>query len=468
MSISLEARGMPRILFADDDDIGTMQGLQRIIHPAQRRLENPVVAPDRPWENSIIMGGTVRLEADGTYRMWYQSYGNGTYLNLFAESSDGVHWAKPDLGQYEDYEGRLQNNIFLSRMALRSQDRRPPRVNQDHNPNVLYTPHLGPERTYTLVSYDYARSGYATYDGYFLAHSPDGTHWSDGPRDPVIPGHADVGWFTYDEVDAKYRGIVKNFLNIRGHRRRSVFWTESPDGYEWTLPLPALVPDLEDDAWGEGQDGSHTQYYGMPIARYESLFLGFLQDFRVTDTGGNQDGPIDVQLTCSRDGREWVRVGDRQPVLALGQPGAWDAGMVLTGNSLVVDGDEVRVYYSGCAGTHEQGKLSQIGMASWPRDRLVGLRASAEDGVLQTELHRAGEHLHINADASADGAVVAQLVGEDGQVLAGCSAAQCEPLRADALDYVVRWGDTNPGLSGRSLAVRLHLTRAEIFSLWWD
>jgi len=82
---------MTRILFADDGDISTTQNLQRIIHSAHRCPENPVLAPNRPWETSLTMGGTVRLEA-------------------------------------------------------------------------------------------------------------------------VIPGHADVGWFTYDEADGLFRGIVKNFL----------------------------------------------------------------------------------------------------------------------------------------------------------------------------------------------------------------------------------------------------------------
>lgn len=293
---------MTRILFVDDDGIGSMQGLQRLIHPAQKSPQNPVLVPDRPWEASIIMGGTVRMEADG---------------------------------------------------------------------------------------------------------------------------------------------------------------------YEWTLPRPAVVPDLEDENWTDGQDGRHTQFYGMPIARYESVLLGFLQDFRVSDTDGNQDGEIDVQLTCSRDGRKWVRVGDRRPILALGETRTWDAGMVLTGNSLVVDGDEVRVYYSGYAGTHAQGGRIQIGMASWSRDRLVGLRASSEGGVLQTGLHRAGEHLHINADA-ADGEILAELIDEDGQVIAGFNTAQCETLRADTLDHVFSWGDMPSGPEGRSVAVRLHLARAEVFSLWWD
>jgi hypothetical protein len=175
-----------------------------------------------------------------------------------------------------------------------------------------------------------------------------------------------------------------------------------------------------------------------------------------------------VQLTCSRDGREWTRVGDRRPILRLGEPSTWDAGMVLTGNSLVVDGDQVRVYYSGYCGTHEHGGSIEIGMASWPRDRLVGLRAAAAGGQLQTGLHRAGARLHINAAVSAGGEVAAELIGPDGQVVAGYGAAQCEPLRTDALDHVVGWGDTCSGMTGSSVSVRLHMTCAEVFSLWWD
>lgn len=461
---------MRRILFIDDEDIASMQGLQRVIHPARRAEENPVMVPEHPWEERIIMGGTVRQESDRGYRMWYQSYGRHTYLNLYAESADGLHWTKPVLGQYEDFEGNVRNNIFLSRLALRSEDRRPPETNQDHNPNVLYTPHLGPERTYTLISYDYGRSGYAAYDGYFLAFSPDGLRWTDGPQDPVIPGHADVGWFTFDEMDALFRGIVKNFLNIRGHRRRSVFRTESRDGYDWTLPRLAVFPDLEDEAWTEGRPGYHTQFYGMPIVRYESALLGFLQIFRVTDTENpSHDGEIDVQLTCSRDGRRWTRVGDRRAIVELGEVGTWDSGMVLTGNSVVVDGDEVRVYYSGADHTHAQRGRTRIGMAAWPRDRLVGLRTSSEGGVLQTTLHTAGGRLHVNAETSGSaGEVVAELIGEDGRVIEGYEASNCEALRTDDLDHGFRWRDVSSDLAGRPAAVRLYLTRAEVFSLWWD
>jgi len=461
---------MSRLLFLDDGDIAASHGLTRVIHPAAKHPGNPIIVPDRPWEENPFMGGTVRVEPGRGYRMWYQTYGReNSFLNLYAESDDGIDWQKPSLGLYEDRDGDRANNIFLSRLALRSDDTKPARTSQDHNLNVLYTPHLGSERTYTLISYDYAVSGYAPYDGYYLAFSPDGLHWTDGPQGPVIPGYADVGWFTYDEDDQRFRGIVKSYYNIRGYNRRSINATESLDGYNWTLPRPAIVPDAEDDAWAEGRPEQHTQFYGMPIVRYESLLLGFLQQFRVTAAGRNQDGYIDVQLTCSRDGQHWTRVGDRQPILALGPAGAWDSGMVFTGNSLVVDGDLVRIYYSGAAQTHETSGPTrlQLGLAVWPRDRLVGLRASAAGGEVQTTVHVAGSRLHVNADASS-GELTTELVGEDGQVIAGCQASVCQVLRMDALDHVVHWQGSPTNIEGRSVSVRLHLHAAEVFSLWWD
>jgi hypothetical protein len=107
-------------------------------------------------------------------------------------------------------------------------------------------------------------------------------------------------------------------------------------------------------------------------------------------------------------------------------------------------------------------------MAFWPRDRLVGLRASAQGGVLHTVPHIAGRRLHINADASGPGEIVAELVGEDGRPMAGYGVSNAEPLRTDALDHTFRWRDASHGPTDRAVAVRLHITRAEVFSMWWD
>ena len=342
---------------------------------------------------------------------------------------------------------------------------------------------MGKGRTYTLLAYDYADdgshtkkrlddSGYGAYDGFYLAFSEDGIHWTDGPKDPVIPGHADVGYFIYDELDGKFRATVKNFLNIRGWRRRSVLWTESDDGYSWKLPQPAVIPDLVDDAWAQGNDEHYTQYYGMPIFRYGSLILGFLQDFRCTNGAMTNEGPIDLQLTSSRDGQHWNRVGDRSPVLERGEEGDWDWGMVMSGNTLVPDGDVVRIYYSGSNALHggetADGlpKQRHIGMATWPRDRFVGLRAGSAGGGFLVGLRVDGDELHVNANAEG-GSLVAEVI-EKGRPVPGLEASNCVPLTADSLDHALRWrgGALLGSLKGKHVEVSIKLTNAEVFSLW--
>ena len=226
-------RDSNKILLIDDYHIDECTGLHRVIHPGIK-AEHPVLTADQPWEAINQMGGTVRKE-NSSYRMWYDSWvcnakHNG-YSSLYAESDDGINWVKPNLKKYKDFNGNINNNIYLNRISLRENTISPPiNVEQDHNKNILYTPHLGTGKTYTMLAYDYARTAYGPYDGYYLAYSDDGINWTDGPLEPVIPGHADVGWFMYDERHKMFRGIVKQYLNIRGYSRRSVLWTESKKG----------------------------------------------------------------------------------------------------------------------------------------------------------------------------------------------------------------------------------------------
>ena len=93
-----------RALFVDDHDIGSARGLTRVIHPGSKHGD-PVMVADRPWEHNLLLGGAVRKEA-GRYRMWYESYSRETqYINLHAESSDGLNRTKPSLGLFEDFDG---------------------------------------------------------------------------------------------------------------------------------------------------------------------------------------------------------------------------------------------------------------------------------------------------------------------------------------------------------------------------
>ena len=451
-----------RILFIDDAQVQSMDGLQRRIHPGEKYEGNPVLRGDRPWESDQAMLGTV-LKEDGLYRMWYGSGVGGrgdtkaVMWALYAESDDGIEWRLPDLGQFADPEGSMKNNVFLD-----------PESRPHHYSNVMRTPQLGPGRRYTLL----ALSGLSHY----IRFSDDGLSWTDWSSEPVIPRFADVGFYMYDERENLFRGMVKTHLLIRGRGRRIQNWTVSEDAHDWTLPQPAVIPDPIDDAWTGGDPDKASQIYGIPIFRYGPLLLGFMDILRSTDammgtTGLNAQGVLDVQLISSRDGRRWERVGDRRRILEMGKRGEWDGGHIRSAKSFVEDGDELRLYYFAMDrphGAHRKGDRKRaIGLARWQRDRLVGLRAGDGGGELVTVPVPGGRELHVNADASK-GQVSAELLDETGRILPGFERAACRPFDGDSLDHTIRWRGQAAGASaGGSLRVRLNVRHAEVFSLWF-
>ena len=104
-------------LFVDDAEIQQYVNLARVVNRPRKHPE-PVVAVDRPWEGCRDQAwGSVVQEPDGLLRMWYFSFPTRSPDELdrggycYAESRDGVHWEKPDLGVAE-FRGSKANNIW--------------------------------------------------------------------------------------------------------------------------------------------------------------------------------------------------------------------------------------------------------------------------------------------------------------------------------------------------------------------
>jgi len=86
----------------------------------------------------------------------------------------------------------------------------------------------------------------------------------------------------------------------------------------------------------------------MPIFRYEDLYIGLPAIFyRTADQDG--DGFHHVQLICSRDMRDWKRLGDRRAFIGPSpvDSGAYDLTRILPPSRPILRGDELWFYYTG-------------------------------------------------------------------------------------------------------------------------
>ncbi|HOD49309.1 MAG TPA: hypothetical protein PKY01_08785 [Candidatus Hydrogenedentes bacterium] len=443
-------------LFVDDVMLAHKDGVVRR-SSACRKLEQPVLTADKPWERTdidrrIYVYGTALPREDGTgCRMWYMGYPN---LLLYATSDDGIHWERPNLGLVE-FEGSKDNNLLDIKL---------------HSPSIIHEADASdPRQRYKMLGYQ--KSGGDR--GYWVAHSPDGLHWEFYDKNPVLPG-GDTCTLAYDPDTRQYFAFHKLSHEYRGETRRLVYLAVSKDMQTWTEPELVMAPDEADDRQTRAEGGRCSHFYNMSAFRYGSQWLGLVTHFRYMGPPSvsgpeqsGQDGPIDVQLVHSRDGRHWNRSEDRSPVIPNG-PYDYDAGCILgVANQPIVTGDEVWMYYSAITTTHGgyiPKKQISIARAAWRLDGWCSLHAGEAGGVIETvPLRPEGDRLTVNAAASG-GAVAVAVLDASGNPVAGYGDPDCTPLKRDDVRQPVRWKNRDGLPLERPIRLRFRLRNADLFS----
>ncbi len=444
-------------LFVDDAGILRKEGVTRTAH-ACRKLDAPVLQAEAPWEadridRRVYLYGTVLRQPDGSFRMWYM---HATNRFLYATSADGVHWTRPNLGLVSFSDSKANNILPI---AL-------------HSPSLIVDPRASdPAQRYKLLGCDTAPG---PKRGYSAAHSSDGLDWQLHPKNPVLPG-SDTCTLSYDPVTGEFLAFHKLTHMNREHKRRLVYLAVSRDMQSWSEPELVLAPDDIDDEQTRREGGICSHFYNLSAFPYGSQWLGLVTHFRhlsATPAAGTarsgQDGPIDVQLVHSRDGRTWSRCEDRTPVIPNG-PHAYDAGCILgVANQPVMVGDEVWVYYTAITTTHGGAmpeKQVSIARAVWRRDGWVSLDAGAGGGVVETIPLPPGRLLTVNADAAA-GNLTVEILAPGGLPLPDYTHQDCVPLRGDGIRQPVRWKHhaTLPTCPGIRLRFRMNNARLYSYS----
>jgi hypothetical protein len=430
-------------LFVDDELIETMHGLRLQMHSP--RLAEVVLRKDRPYEDSTLYDPVVMLD-QGRYRLWYRTnFNHPPFYTGYAESQDGVHWIKPELGLVE-FQGSKSNNLVWSSAFGEGS----PRVL-----SIFKDPRLdcrAEERYKAACVVDI--SGRA---GLWALVSPDGLRWRPLRKEPILTDGAfdSHNIVLYDAARDCYAAYYRDF--DRGVRQ--VKRATSKDFIHWSR---GEYIDL-----GRGPREHLYKNAATPYYRRPDLILMFPKRFleeRPAPYGWQYSGLSDITFMTSRDGFHFRRTF----LEALIRPGLdarnWHERAIEVGQGLVPTGrDEMSLYVVQNYRTDNV----HIRRAVLRPDGFVSLHGDAQGGEMTTRpLTYLGSRLSLNYSTSAAGSVRVEIQDAAGKPLPGRDLASCKEIYGDELERIVTWTDGGDVAkwSGRPIRLRFAIRDADLFS----
>ena len=461
-------------------------GIELSIEPAQK--SEIFFHPEHPWEQDARIDICTMMHEGGRYRLWYgttKSDDRSENYICYAESDDGYHWSRPELGLVE-YEGSSKNNIISADRehhlgAVFMDPAGPPearykainpggRYYRDGKLDTNMTSEQFKELLIALdlggVSPEERRKKVEVRQTVHASVSPDGIHWTN-LDEPIL----DVGntmldthnLCTYDPYQQKYVAYLRGHVN---GRRRVVRRAESRDFAQLEEPRFCLIPDPQDPADDDIYNPCYSPYPNQPLyLMFPSLY------HRIAST-------LDIQLAVSRDSYNWQRP-ERRPIIDRSYDGGEYGALYAYPNLLDLDNGEWRLAYTGHHRKHDfldRGRNYPVDFehrwASWKKDRLVGLEAPDEGFVVLMTKPCAGAQLHLNYRTAPDGWIKVELVKlpetppKPVDAFEGFGLEEAETLSGDELSRVVSWNGKSDlaDLKGKDVYLRLHMYKAKVFS----
>ena len=460
-----------RQLFIDRRFIVDDQGIELRMNVPTKM--GAVITPEKPWESGRVFAGGTVLEDGGRYRMWYMAVPPFVeYDRIFlcyAESHDGVTWAKPSLGVYE-WQGSKANNIVVE--------------TNTETGTVFIDPRAPASERYKLLATLSGKEA-GVERGMYVYGSPDGFRWQLNPTRlfPLRPDTQNQAFF--DERIGKYVIYMRIWDPLRKVGRIETDDILKPWPYDRSAPAVKFPSGLYPGkhvplAFGyDENDPEDSDHYTSAVVRYPwgadayfmfpSAYLHFPPPPR---SKFKNDGPVDIQMAVSRDGVMFHRV-ERKPYVELGPLGSPDSGSMYMLVGMVRNGNDLFQYYGGYSFTHgAYGELPKQGMGSIFRlsqrlDGLVSAEAGMTGGRFSTPpLHFTGNRLVLNMNASAMGEIRVELRNTGGAPIAGYSFEECDPIHMNNLAQVVTWNSKAEvgSLSRQPVRIGFRLRAAKLYS----
>ncbi len=399
----------------------------------------------------------------------------------YAESGDGIHWRKPDLGLFE-FRGSRHNNITMAPVRTGAADPDPghPAVFIDENPACP------PDARYKAVVRSNGPHGLLAYK------SADGLRWTPLSEMPVITDGA------FDSQNLAFWDAARD--EYRAYWR--ILTAGVTTGAEWR---PAGVRAIRTAAskdflhWGPAADLRYVDspaehLYTNQVKSYHRaphILLGFPARYVERGWSDSMRALPDLEhrewraaaslrygtalteglLMASRDGATFKRWNEAFLRPGIERPGTWNYGhqyiawhLVETKSALEGAPNELSLYATESYWT---GRGSALRRYALRLDGFVSVNAPVGGGELVTRpLVFEGARLLLNFSSSAAGGIQVEIQDASGQALPGFSLADCPTAFGDAVERPAAWtrGDDLSRLAGRPVRLRFALRDADLFA----
>lgn len=458
-------------LFAFDNvAIPHTQNLRLEMRKPVKHATNPVLKrgePGSPDAMGVQFYGSI-IKDGGKYRLWYVAFdddaenkiASARWRAAYAESDDGLHWVKPNLGLVE-FHGSKNNNLvdvggqwgFVNLKVLKDES----------DPD--------PARRYKMTTHVYFRDKRRL--GTLLPFvSADGLRWR--PVKDVTPLKAELrkedlflpgvhfepcgGFFKWD---GQYFVCGQNALNAtRPYQGRVSRSYRSSDFVNWSSTSTlAFVRTAQHAALGPGRSMEGEQCHeGISVWNRGNMLLGLFGQWHGAKEW--KDISVDLGFVISNDGLNFREPAHEWTIIKRGDDGQWDQGGVIQGQGFENIGEHTFFYYGTWDPRPTGGKPQPrggIGIAALPRDRfgdLVVETAGEGPGDYQLPMVVAEfitssiavkqPRFFVNADGLSDEARLRiELLDHLESPIAGCTGERAAIVTQSGFQSPVEWKTHN-------------------------
>lgn len=463
--------GSRRELFADSFLLESFSGTH--LQQQTPRDEGVAFKFDQPWEGLFSGYATLVTLADGRLCAYYRGKavankdGSEEEVTCVAESADGRHWTKPELGLYE-VMGARKNNVVLMKAHTATHNFSPFR---DARPGV-------PEDERFK-----AFGGTMEGGGLTAWKSPDGLRWEKITPEPVITKAMVPYKYMFDSQNVPFWSAAEDkyvaYYRVFEGGIRRIVRSESKDFRTWSAPVLMEYRNPSIQAPVEHLYTNQTHPYFRAPHLYVAIAARFMPGRRVlTD---EQAAAIHVNPGYFKDTSDAIFMTTR-PVEGTAHAGVYDRtfleGFIRGG--IGAQNWVSRTNYPALnvvpTGPHEMSVFVNQDYAqptahmrrySLRTDGFASLHCGYAGGHAITKpLVFAGRELSLNFSTSAAGGVKVGFEDANGKPVPGFGLEECVMQIGNELDRKVTWksGADVSTLAGKTLRLRFSMKDADIFS----